>query len=152
MTRPLSVQFLSFSCNFRHKSCQIIRFLSKLRGWRPRLKNSWFTTAFPRKTKENENTSEGSEGVLCANGINCVQCHNVTPTQWDFVVRMNISLNWIPVCIVPSNLIHWLFYGISWKNWQNRMLGPPGWRPACGKCWIHPCNAQAIRMHFMLNE
>ena len=32
---PFSVQFLSFSYSYRQKSCQIIGFWPKLRGWRP---------------------------------------------------------------------------------------------------------------------
>ena len=36
---PLLVQFLSFSCSFRQKSCQIIDFCPKFRSWRPRLGN-----------------------------------------------------------------------------------------------------------------
>ena len=34
-----NVQFLSFSCSFRQKSCQLIGFCSKFRGWRPDLGN-----------------------------------------------------------------------------------------------------------------
>ena len=36
---PLSVQFLSVSCIFCQKSCLIIGFWPKSRGWRPRLGN-----------------------------------------------------------------------------------------------------------------
>ena len=43
---PPPVQFLSFSCSFRQKPCQIIGFLSKIRVWRPRLGNSGSVTAF----------------------------------------------------------------------------------------------------------
>ena len=38
-TRPLFVQFLSFSGRFRQISYQIIGFCPKFRGWRPRLGN-----------------------------------------------------------------------------------------------------------------
>ena len=44
--RPLSVQFVSFSCSFRQKYCQIIGFCPKLRNWRsPRLGNPGSATA-----------------------------------------------------------------------------------------------------------
>ena len=41
---PLSVQFLSVSCIFCQKSCLIIGFWPKSRGWRPRLGNPGSTT------------------------------------------------------------------------------------------------------------
>ena len=43
--RAPPVQFLSFSCVFWQKSCQIIGFLSNIRSWRPRLGNSGSATA-----------------------------------------------------------------------------------------------------------
>ena len=40
-TRPLSVQFLSFSCSFRQKSYQIIGFWTKPKAWLPPSGKSW---------------------------------------------------------------------------------------------------------------
>ena len=40
-TCPLSIQFLSFSCTFQQKYCQIIGFCPKFSGWRHHVWENW---------------------------------------------------------------------------------------------------------------
>ena len=84
------IQFLSFSCSFRQKSCQIIGFCAKLRGWRPRLGNPGSTTA-----------------VLC-----------YFPSSMNFlIIDVNHKCSFPRKKFTRCRTLVYIFFNFSWTSW-----------------------------------